>query len=299
MDRTEEGDEASKTDEQPRPRPTPRRVPADTGPEPSIKPGSLSRTLGHIALTVLAVVVLYTAYQHSRRDDDNGETSTTTSTAAPTAEGQVTATTADIDSPQEPACPPDGGPSQPVWAFTGAPATLVNGALRGSCVLIEPGGSYVARVETTEGPFEITLDPAAAPATVNHFVFLARWRFYENSVFYHVAPGVTIDTGDPISQNGDGDPGYTMPNEGPQAPADPIMAVFMPGRAGEPNSVSSEFSIVPGQEGTGLVAGYTRIGRVTSGREAVQAIEATGDRDRPNDPPAEPTLIRRITIREE
>lgn len=300
--REEPAGPADETLEEPRQAEPPRRQEprgAEPAPEPSIKPGSIGRTLGHVAITALVVMVLYTAYQHSRRDDgDDGgradaseDASDTTNT---TNENGATGTSlADSGSPVAAECPPEDGPEEPVRTFAGEPP-----------MCIDPERTYVATVETTRGDFEITLDTAAAPRTVNNFVFLAGWRFYEGSAFYSVVPDLSIDTGDPILQNGQGDAGYTIADElPPEQPTNgepyyPELSVYMT-NAGQPNTNATEFAIVVGPEGERLPRRFTRFGRVTDDPEGViEAIEATGDPDTQTGQPLEETVIERITVTE-
>jgi cyclophilin family peptidyl-prolyl cis-trans isomerase len=269
------------------------RAPIEPEPEPAIKPGSLSRTLGHVALTVLAVVVLWTAYQHSRRDDDDpsGDSAEADEGTPNSNDAATTTTTAVLDPSQPATCPPmppdEEEPSEPVRRFEGAPP-----------MCIDPSRTYIATVETTRGDFEITLDSEAAPVTVNNFVFLAGWRFYEDSAFYRVVPGLSVGTGDPIAQNGTGDPGYTIDDELPtEPPFYPVMSVRMTNR-GEPNTNESEFSIVTGEAADSSTALYSRFGEVTDGEEVVEEIEGTGDETSDTGVPLEETLIERISIEE-
>ena len=44
---------------------------------------------------------------------------------------------------------------------------------------IDPDASYAATFSTTEGDFTATLDATTAPETVNNFVVLARYRYYD------------------------------------------------------------------------------------------------------------------------
>jgi cyclophilin family peptidyl-prolyl cis-trans isomerase len=264
-------------------------------PEPIVKPGSLSRTLGHVALTALALAVLYTAWQHTRREpSDEGERGIDDPTGVqedepgnPDEPQEVTTTLAEPGPPVDPECPPEGGAGQPVRAFDGPPPTC-----------IDLGQTYVATVDTNRGTFEITLDTAAAPQTVNNFVFLARWGYYDGASFYRVVPELSIGTGDPIGQDGTGDPGYTIPDELPtEAPFYPELSVRMTNR-GEPNTNESEFSIVTGRAAESGPPRYSRFGRITEGQEVVRAIEATGDPGSDTGMPLETTVIEGITISE-
>lgn len=77
---------------------------------------------------------------------------------------------------------------------------------------IDPERSYTATVHTSRGDIAIALDPAAAPATVNNFVHLARSGFYAGLTFHRVVPGFVLQGGDPDG-DGTGGPGYRLPDE--------------------------------------------------------------------------------------
>ena len=68
----------------------------------------------------------------------------------------------------------------------------------------------------------IELDAANAPETVNNFVVLSRYNFYDDVPFHRIVPGFVIQAGDPVGpQPGTGGPGYTIADE---LPADPATA---------------------------------------------------------------------------
>lgn len=291
---------SSETRTRARPRPTPGRSAEEEEPEPLVTPGSFSRTLGHIALVVLALAVLYTAWQHTRRDneEDAGEpragAEERDGDTIPEEEPQVTTTLAEPGEAVEPDCPPDDGASEPVRAFTGPPPTC-----------IDLDGTYVATIETSRGDFEITLDTATAPRIVNNFVFLARWGFYEGAGFHRVEPDFVMDTGDPIGRPdpGYGGPGYTLDTEPPPAgaPAYQVMSVTTV-MTPEGRINGSQFSIMTGTvaiDTANELAPQLRptvFGQVTSGEDVVQEIDATGDEL--TGLPMEPTVIEGITIDE-
>jgi hypothetical protein len=52
--------------------------------------------------------------------------------------------------------------------------------------------TYTAEMVTSLGTMTIHLDPIRAPETVNNFVFLARWRYYDGIVFHRVIKGFMI-----------------------------------------------------------------------------------------------------------
>ena len=66
---------------------------------------------------------------------------------------------------------------------------------------------YGAEMVTSKGAMTIALDPAAAPKTVNNFVFLARYHYFEGIHFHRVIPGFVLQGGDPEG-SGRGGPGY-------------------------------------------------------------------------------------------
>jgi cyclophilin family peptidyl-prolyl cis-trans isomerase len=77
---------------------------------------------------------------------------------------------------------------------------------------IDPAKRYTATITTTKGTMTAELDPAGAPATVNNFVVLARYHYYDDVVFHRIIPGFVIQGGDPTG-TGAGGPGYRFPDE--------------------------------------------------------------------------------------
>ena len=77
---------------------------------------------------------------------------------------------------------------------------------------IDVENTYTATISTAKGDIVVQLDAAAAPLTVNNFVFLAQQGFYDGLTFHRVEPGFVIQGGDPTG-TGTGGPGYTVPAE--------------------------------------------------------------------------------------
>ena len=50
---------------------------------------------------------------------------------------------------------------------------------------------------TSKGTMEFVLDTLGAPMTVNSFVFLARWHYFDGIVFHRIIPGFVLQGGDP------------------------------------------------------------------------------------------------------
>ena len=151
---------------------------------------------------------------------------------------------------------------------------------------IDPARRYVATVSTTKGLFQITLDAGRAPQTVNNFVVLAHYHFYEGIAFHRIIPGFVAQAGDPMG-NGRGGPGYTVPDELP-APGDYEIGSVAMANSG-PDTNGSQFFVVTGPAGVSLPPSYSLFGEVTNGLEVVEAIEALGS------PSGEPTALVTIT----
>ena len=56
-------------------------------------------------------------------------------------------------------------------------------------MIIDPTKSYTAEMLTSKGALTIALDAIGAPRTVNNFVFLSRWHYYDGIVFHRIIPG--------------------------------------------------------------------------------------------------------------
>jgi cyclophilin family peptidyl-prolyl cis-trans isomerase len=140
---------------------------------------------------------------------------------------------------------------------------------------INPSKTYTATVTTDVGPFTIQLDPKTAPKTVNSFVFLAQHHYFDCVVFHRVIQTFMDQTGDPTG-TGDGGPGYQFADELPKkaSPQYPIGSVAMANSG--PNSNGSQFFVVSGPQGEGLPPSYTLFGKVTSGMDVVNKINAGG-----------------------
>jgi cyclophilin family peptidyl-prolyl cis-trans isomerase len=159
-------------------------------------------------------------------------------------------------------------------------------------LVIDPSKRYSAEVATSKGTLAVALDANAAPNTVNNFVFLARWHYYDGIVFHRVIPGFMLQGGDPEG-SGRGGPGYRFDDELPAPGRYEIGSVAM-ANAG-PNTNGSQFFIVSGPDGTALPPNYTLFGKVVKGLDVVKAIEAVGSR---SGAPSEQVVIEAVTVTE-
>lgn len=157
---------------------------------------------------------------------------------------------------------------------------------------IDPSKRYSAKMVTSMGEMVIALDTQLAPKTVNNFVFLSLYHYFEGIVFHRIIPGFVAQGGDPEG-TGRGGPGYRFEDELPPAGRYEIGTVAM-ANAG-PNTNGSQFFIISGKEGTMLPPAYSIFGKVVKGLDTLSAIEAVGSR---SGTPSQTVTIESVTITE-
>lgn len=181
-------------------------------------------------------------------------------------------------------CPPAEGTAKRVERFAGPPPTC-----------IDPTATYTATFSTTKGDFTATLDAKQAPISVNNFVVLARYRFYDSVPFHRIVPGFVIQAGD-----GDGEPwgtndlGYTIQDELPKSSAEYVDGALAMANSGANTNGSQFFVVLPGGGGQ-LQPNYSLFGRVTEGQDVVDAIGKLGDAQQQ---PTEAVVIKSVKIDE-
>jgi cyclophilin family peptidyl-prolyl cis-trans isomerase len=160
-------------------------------------------------------------------------------------------------------------------------------------MVIDPDKRYTATMVTSHGTMVIALDPLAAPKTVNSFVFLARYHYYDGVIFHRIIPGFVLQGGDPTG-TGTGGPGYKFADELPAAGRYQVGSLAM-ANAG-PNTNGSQFFVISGPDGVGLPPQYSLFGAVVSGGDVISTIDALGTR---SGKPKETVTIESVTIAEE
>ncbi len=162
-------------------------------------------------------------------------------------------------------CPAEDGSSPRTLNFDGPHPMCIN-----------TNETYVATFDTTEGVIKVTLDTMNAPDTVNNFVTLARWGYYDATTIFRTEPNLDIiQGGSPNTETpGDPGPGYSILDEPPfvvdpetgslkgpyrYEPGDLAMA-----RTAEPNSAAAQYFFSTGpntsvlnSQGTYVVFGQT------------------------------------------
>ena len=151
---------------------------------------------------------------------------------------------------------------------------------------------YSALMETSKGEINFALDAVSAPVTVNSFVFLARYHYYDGIAFHRIIPGFVVQGGDPTG-SGAGGPGYRFADELPKPGRYELGSLAM-ANAG-PNTNGSQFFIISGPSGVQLPPLYALFGQAVSGLDVIAVIEAVGSA---SGTPKERVTIDRVTITE-
>ena len=161
-------------------------------------------------------------------------------------------------------------------------------------MMIDGAKEYSATLATSVGTIVVSLNAKAMPITVNNFVFLAKEKFYDGTIFHRTIPGFMIQGGDPTG-TGMGGPGYKFADE-------PFTGEYARGTIAMansgPNTNGSQFFIMHADYP--LPPNYTIFGKVTDGLEVVDKIATA-----PTKPggegssPVAPATITTVTISEQ
>ena len=159
------------------------------------------------------------------------------------------------------ACPKADGTEERVTKFEKAPP-----------MCIDATKTYTAVFDTSEGEIEVLLDTAKTPKTVNNFVVLARYKYYDGTTIFRTDPSIDIIQGGGLTNTDD--PGYTIEDEGngyKYVEGDLAMARTM-----EPNSAGGQWFFVTGPNAAALdgQGTYVNFGKVVSGLDVVKGILA-------------------------
>jgi peptidyl-prolyl cis-trans isomerase B (cyclophilin B) len=184
-------------------------------------------------------------------------------------------------------CPAADGTSPRTITFAGPPPNCIDVAK-----------TYTAEVTTNNGAYTIALDPGAAPLTVNNFVVLARYHYFDNTICHRAIPQFAVQCGDPTG-TGSGGPGYEFADELPAAGSYKIGSIAMANSGANTNG--SQFFIITGDSGASLSPDYTLFGEVTDGLDTtVKALDALGNPDQAANgvPPLQQIIVESVTITE-
>jgi cyclophilin family peptidyl-prolyl cis-trans isomerase len=207
---------------------------------------------GFVALLALALIAPLVGGIFLAGDDEPPQvepiTPDTTTGPSPT-DPDDTAAAADLTDASS--CPAEDGSSPRTITFAGPHP-----------MCIDTTKSHVAVFDTSEGEIRVTLTTAETPITVNNFVTLARWGYYDGTTIFRSDPSIDIiQGGAPRTESpSDPGPGYTIPDE-PQFEETSAGIVgpyrYVPGqlvmaRTALPNSSSAQYFFTTGENAARL-----------------------------------------------
>ncbi len=171
---------------------------------------------------------------------------------------------------------------EPVRAFSEAPPTC-----------IDPTTGYTAVFDTTQGEIRVALDTENTPDTVNNFVVLARYGYYDGTPIFRTDPSIGIIQGG--GQDNTSSPGYTIPDEGDGYSYEAGQLVMA--RTPEPDSASAQFFFVANDAAENLNADGTYVVFGDTDAAGLDVVRAVLDLDA-GGAPSEPVTINSVTIEE-
>lgn len=190
--------------------------------------------------------------------------------------------------PEPGECPSSDGSADQQREFASAPK-----------MCIDPAKTYTAEIVTSAGTLTVDLLADKAPITVNNFVTLARYHYYDGIGCHRIIPGFMAQCGDPDGTGGGG-PGYTFPDELPAEGEYQVGSLAMANSG--PDTNGSQFFIITDPAGAAsLEPKYSLFGQVTGGLDdTVPALDAAGNPDPGANgvPPLTEVTIESITITE-
>jgi cyclophilin family peptidyl-prolyl cis-trans isomerase len=181
------------------------------------------------------------------------------------------------------ACAPADGSATKTQTFADAPQKC-----------LKDGKAYVVTLTTDQGTLHITMRPDIAPVTVNSFVNLARFHYFDGTTCHRAIAGFVVQCGDPTA-SGSGGPGYSFQDELDKIEPYKIGSIAMANSG--PNTNGSQFFIITGPQGAALPPQYNLFGQVADADlGVVAALDKLGN---PADgPPLKPINITSVTVEE-
>ncbi len=242
--------------------------------------------VGALVIAFLAAVIGWSVLTSD--DDEDVETATDdTATDDTGPEDTVPVSTTEttiaevVEGPTE--CPPADGSAERTLDFEGPFADC-----------LEEGVDYQARFVTTEGDVLVDLREEEMPNTVNHFVALARYGYYDDTQIFRTDPGLDIiQGGSPHTQdNSDPGPGFNIPDAGGGFYTDPNTGQYtgpfsyeegqlIMARSAGPDSSSGQyfFSTGPNVSLLDSQGTYLLFGDVVEGLDVLQTIIGLNEED--------------------
>lgn len=235
---------------------------------------------------IVAFVIFAVAFALLTRDDSGDEdVATDDTTSEDTAPGDSTPeSTESTEAPPTTEAAVIPGPTECPAADGSSERTLDFEGTFDNC--LTEGVDYQARFVTTEGEILVDLLETTTPNTVNNFVALARYHYYDGTKIFRTDPSIDIiQGGSPhTDDNADPGPGYTIPDEGGAFTTDASGNYTGPftyqegqlimARSAGPDSSSAQYFFSTGPN-VSLLDGqgtYLLLGEVIEGLDVLQTI---------------------------
>ena len=244
---------------------------------------------GGVAIVIVAGALLALVYTTGgKKNPTASSTSTTIGSAdsATTVAGDTATTVASGPFVYGGAdCPAADGSSPVTKTFSGLPKQC-----------IDPTKTYTATFETSEGNIKVALDTTRTPGTVNNFVALARWHYYDGTTLFRTDTSIDIIQG---GGNSASDPSpYHIPDEGGRfqySEGDLIMAR-------DPQGGGSQFFFSTGPNTANLngQGTYVTFGKTSEGLDVIKKIIGLHQADNSGlgGKPSRTVTVNKITITE-
>lgn len=163
-------------------------------------------------------------------------------------------------------CPAEDGSSPRTTMFASAPPMCI-GADR----------FLIATITTTRGAFTVQLNPKRSPQTVNTFVVLARYHYYDGQPLTRVTTRAGFTFGMAFTGGGTA-PGFAIPGEVPAG-----GSVFTPGSlamapASASNGIGGRLVVATFDQAAANDQNVTPLGIMLSGDDTLAAIDALASR---------------------
>jgi cyclophilin family peptidyl-prolyl cis-trans isomerase len=209
----------------------------------------------------LAAAIIVALFVVSRLDSSNssGSTDTTVASSSSSSDETTLSTVPGESITGDTPCPKTDGSEKRVTSFEKAPT-----------MCIDKAKSYTATFDTSEGKVTVALDTKQTPNTVNNFVVLSRYKYYDGSYIFRTDPSIDIIQGGGATNSDD--PGYSIKDDGvgyTYQEGDLVMA-----RTSAPDSAGGQFFFVTGEKAALLNSQgtYVVFGRVTTGLDVIKKI---------------------------
>lgn len=151
-------------------------------------------------------------------------------------------------------CPQADGSSPRTTHFAKAPPTC-----------LDPTKDYEAVIHTTKGDLKVSLLPTYSPNSVNSFVTLARYHYYDGMPATRIVPRGWAEFGDLATGDGTRGPGYTIASETPKQGSIPTPGILamLPDATG---AAGGGLIVGIADQVSGMPANATQIGNITDSR---------------------------------